>query len=200
MHPRILGNASGSTSKRSLPPGAPPRPNALLRLPTSLPSGFATLANRQTASSLAILEGVDRLASLSLDQPRHSLAEQPSLIRGFKATIPSSEMAKQRRRLIRGGMAEEELGGKMGLKRLGDRARGLLTEGNGEEGEGSESSHDGTRRSRRKAREKRRAGEAKSKNYHLEDLVKQADEIAQDKDNLQTRSVSPAAFWLHGYS
>jgi division protein 1 len=101
-------------------------------------------------------------------------------------------MAKQRRRLIRGGMAEEELGGKMGLKRLGDRARGLLTEG-GEEGEGSESSADvGGRRSRRKAREKRRAGEGKhvKGKYHLEDLVKQADEIAQDKDNLQTRSVS----------
>lgn len=194
MHPRILGNAAASNSKRTLPPGPAPRPNALLRLPTSLPGGFATLSNRQTASSLAIIESVDKLASLSLDQPRlHPLQEeQPSLIRGFKATIPSSEVAKQRRRLIRGGMAEEELGGKMGLKRLGDRARGLLTEG-GEEGEGSESSHDGGRKSRRKAREKRRAAEgknAKGKKYHLEDLVKQADEIAQDKDNLQTRTVS----------
>lgn len=78
----------------------------------------------------------------------------------------------------------------MGLKRLGDRARGLLTEG--DEDAGSESSLDMGRKSRRKAREKRRMQEGNKHSkgkLHLEDLVKQADEIALDKDNLDTRTV-----------
>jgi division protein 1 len=119
--------------------------------------------------------------------------EQPSLIKGFKATIPSSELPKQRRRLIRGGLGEEELGGKLGLKKLGDRARGLLTEGC-EDGDPRDQQEleMGRKSTRRKARERRRVQDAHGGRGKLclEDLVKQADEISQDKENLHTRTVS----------
>lgn len=189
MNPRIL--AQTNPSSRGIGRSTPVPPSQLLRLPTTLPSTFSQLSGqRQTSTSLAIIESVDRLAQLSLTPPPMEV-EQPSLIKGFKATIPSSELAKQRRRLIRGGMVEEELGGKLGLKKLGDRARGLLTDGMEEERD--EIIEMGRKSSRRRAREKRRsqAGSSHFKSkLHLEDLVKQADEIAQDKENLHTRTVS----------
>jgi division protein 1 len=198
MQPRFLNHpaaASGSSSRPlTKPPGRPASPYPLLRLPTALPAGISNVANRTTSSSLAILEAVDKLASMSLDGgPRNSAFAQevpPSLIRGFKATIPSSELAKQRRRVVRGGLVEEELGGKIGLKKLGDRARGLLTE----RGEEDERELDMGRKSRkrRKARESRRKSEGRhlEGRLHLEDLVKQAEEIRQDKENLHVRTVS----------
>lgn len=87
--------------------------------------------------------------------------------------------------MIRGGLVDEDLGHeKIGLKKLGDRARGLLTEG-----DDAESGLGVGRKSRKKRRERvdarKRAGR-----LHLEDLVKQADEIAQDKENLNVRTVS----------
>ncbi|RSH90672.1 Mitochondrial fission protein [Saitozyma podzolica] len=196
MQPRFLNHpaaASGSSSRPlTKPPGRPASPYPLLRLPTALPAGISNVANRTTSSSLAILEAVDKLASMSLDGgPRNSAFAQevpPSLIRGFKATIPSSELAKQRRRVVRGGLVEEELGGKIGLKKLGDRARGLLTE----RGEEDERELDMGRKSRkrRKARESRRKSEGRhlEGRLHLEDLVKQAEEIRQDKENLHVRT------------
>jgi len=149
-----------------------------------------------TATSLAILENAESLARMNLDAADAWSPPNPedrvSLIRGFKATIPSSELSKQRRRMLRGEIVDGEIGatdGKLGLKKLGDRARGLLTEGDsGDEGElaiGRKS------RRRKKKRDARRnsAGHLESK-LHLEDLVQQADEIAQDKENLRIRQVS----------
>jgi division protein 1 len=116
----------------------------------------------------------------------------PSLIRGFRATVPSSELPKQRRRMLRGGLVDEDFSGaKIGLKRLGDRARGLLTiEEDGENG-----SENGLGVGRRQKKRKARRSEAKrlEEKLHLEDLVKQADEIAQDKENLNVRTVSQLA-------
>jgi division protein 1 len=115
--------------------------------------------------------------------------DHPSLIRGFKATVPSSELPKQRRRMIRGGLVDQDLGfEKIGLRRLGDRARGLLTE----RGEDDEVEGLGVGRKTRKKRRKTRLSEGRhlEGKLHLEDLLKQADEIAQDKENLGVREVS----------
>ena len=179
MHPKFLNSAAGP-SRTPLPPS---RPLPLLRLPTSLPAGISGLPAWSTSNSLAIQEAVERLAHMSMD----SIAEDgmtPSLIRGFRATVPSSELPKQRRRMIRGGMVDEDLGHeKIGLKKLGDRARGLLTEG-----EDADQGLGVGRKSRKKRRER---GDARKRagRLHLEDLVKQADEIAQDKENLNVRTV-----------
>jgi division protein 1 len=124
---------------------------------------------------------------MSLDAvPEEEANSTPSLIRGFKATVPSSELPKQRRRMIRGGLMDADMGyEKIGLKKLGDRARGLLTEGD----EAEEGSLGVGRKSRRKRRERGDARKREGK-LHLEDLVKQADEIAVDKENLNVRTVS----------
>ena len=194
MNPRIVGHASAA-SARGLTRAGPVPPSQLLRLPTHLPSTFTSLtasSGRQNLSTLAILETADTIQNLSLTPPPLEM-EQPSLIKGFKATIPSSELPKQRRRLIRGGLGEAELGGKLGLKKLGDRARGLLTEA-GEDGDPRDQQEleMGRKSTRRKARERRRVQDAHGGRGKLclEDLVKQADEIAQDKENLHTRTVS----------
>lgn len=88
--------------------------------------------------------------------------------------------------MIRGGLVDEDLGyEKIGLKRLGDRARGLLTEGEDADHEGL-----GVGRKNRKKRRERKDMRRLEGKLHLEDLVKQADEIAQDKENLNIRTVS----------
>ncbi|WVQ64748.1 mitochondrial division protein 1 [Kwoniella botswanensis] len=190
MQPRFLNAASTYGPSRSL--GKPPsRPSSLMRLPTSLPYGISNVGVKPTSSSLAIIEAVDRLSALSLTTPEEGLAgDQPSLIKGFKATIPSSELAKQRRRLIRGGIIDQDLGNeKLGLKKLGDRARGLLT--NHEEDQEGEGELDIGRKAKRRKRqrESRRISEGRhlEGKLHLEDLVQQADEIQQDKENLHVR-------------
>ena len=173
MQPKFInpGSQNGSSAKR---------PSPLLRLPTALPGGISGMQNRSTSSSLAIQEAVEKLMHMSMDDAVDDHA--PSLIRGFKATIPSSELPKQRRRMIRGGLVDADMGyEKIGLKKLGDRARGLLTEGQGEDqglGVG--------RRARRKMR--RREPRSRDSKLLLDDLLQQAEEIKQDKENLQVRT------------
>lgn len=195
MQPRFLKAASSSKPAGNLPRPASPYP--LLRLPTSLPAGIASLPNRTTSSSLAILEAVDKLASLSLEPPKDGPeGAAPSLIRGFKATVPSSELPKQRRRMLRGGMVDQGLiHERIGLKKLGDRARGLLTER--EDDAPSEDSLGVGRKSRRKKRARMSEGRHLEGKLHVEDLLKQADEIAQDKENLHVRTVSAPAPHSH---
>lgn len=100
--------------------------------------------------------------------------------------------------MLRGEIVDADIGGdgKLGLKKLGDRARGLLTEG-GEEQDGELAIGRKSRR-RKKKRDARRnsSGHLESK-LHLEDLLQQADEIAQDKDNLRIRQVGSGVFNAH---
>lgn len=200
MQNRFVNSGPSGSTPRTLPTGSQggsrtQSPYPLLRLPTALPAGLSNIAKPDTSSSLAIIEAVPRLTALSLDAPHTGPGGAlPSLIRGFKATIPSSEIPKQRRRMIRGGLVDEDLGGKIGLKRLGDRARGLLTDGEMAGQEENELEMGRRSRRRRKARENKRQGDGRGgieSKLHLEDLVKQADEIAQDKENLSVRTVGP---------
>ena len=188
LHPRFINPSSQSTSRSVTRP--PDRPHPLLRLPTALPSGISGLPSRSTANSLTIQEAVEKLTNMSLDSTPPTQEMMPSLIRGYRATVPSSELPKQRRRMIRGGLVDEDFGyEKIGLKRLGDRARGLLTE-QPEDALGSEASF-GTAKKRRKRKTRSHDARRREGKLHLEDLVKQADEIAQDKENLHVRTVSP---------
>ncbi|KAL7418917.1 Mitochondrial fission protein [Cryptotrichosporon argae] len=190
MHPRFLNAANTYNTNRSVGQ-APARPGSLLRLPTVLPAGMPRIQAKQTSLSLAILESADRLASLSLSPPPRpeEQVDAPSLIRGFKATIPSSELAKQRRRMIRGGLIDRDLGfEKIGLKKLGDQARGLLTQADDGPGNGELDLGVGRKKRRRHRQARRVSGDRHLEGkLHLEDLVQQADEIAQDKENLHVR-------------
>ncbi|BEJ17994.1 hypothetical protein CspHIS471_0702710 [Cutaneotrichosporon sp. HIS471] len=188
---RILADLAPSlmhhkfTSRAGTPVGLtrPHRPS-LLRLPTNVPGVGRFGQEPPSATSLAILENAEVLAQLSLD--RGESASEVSLIRGFRATIPSSELSKQRRRTQRGELVDTDLGGdRLGLRKLGERARGLLTEGEHSGGEGDDRPGRKTRRRRKQSRASREA--LLASNVHLEDLLKAADEIAQDKDNLRVR-------------
>ena len=141
-----------------------------------------------------------------------------SLIRGFKATIPTSELAKQRRRRVRGGVADDDLllldddgqgagsssaarlagRNKIGLKKLGDRARGLLTNEGEEQTEIElEEERSRARKSRRRRLRKGRGAKGEGarelgiiEGLGLDELTRQVKEIAVDKDNLTVRKVS----------
>jgi division protein 1 len=92
--------------------------------------------------------------------------------------------------MIRGGLVDEDMGyEKIGLKKLGDRARGLLTEG-GDTGDESGLEVGRRGKKRRKGRQSKVGAGGFGGKIHLEDLVQQADEIAQDKENLHVRTVS----------
>lgn len=180
MQPRYSKGLAGRSSSPM-----PPRPG-LLRLPTHIPGLNMGPVQPTSSTGIQILERADALTRLSLDDD----APAVSLIRGFKATIPTSELSKQRRRLIRGGLVDEDLGGKLGLKALGDRARGLLTDGSDEIEAQHEAKRKDKRSRRKKLRERRSTMAHLEGKLHLEDLLQQADEIAQDKDNLAVRQVT----------
>ena len=185
----------------------------------------------ETSTSLAIIENVPALLTLSIPPAKAGLSDdsrllengnaggslepQVSLIRGFKATIPTSELAKQRRRRVRGGVADDDLllldssgagssstpgsgKNKIGLKKLGDRARGLLTQEGEEQTELElEEERQRARKSRRRRLRKGRGGAAEGarelgimEGLGLDELTKQVKEIAVDKDNLRVRKVS----------
>jgi division protein 1 len=149
-----------------------------------------------------IMEAVPRLLATPVDGSdadptygTHRSLDKVPLIQGFKATIPSSEMAKQRRRRVRGGVADEEVGaGKIGLKKLGDQARGLLTEGEEQaevpDEQGAMVVGRKSKRRRRGHKDSRNHSISAGKELGLEELMRQADEIGMDKDNLRVRRVS----------
>lgn len=90
---------------------------------------------------------------------------------------------------MRGGLADEEVGGsKMGLKRLADKARGLLTEGDMEDE--TERNLGVGRKQRRKRKGARSGSVGPTKQMSMEELAVEVDEIVVDKDNLRVRRVS----------
>jgi division protein 1 len=174
----------------------------------------------ETSTSLAILENVPALLNLSIPgsnfNPASSSSDASRLLENgvgegtessvslFKATIPTSELAKQRRRRVRGGVADDDLllldgpGNKIGLKKLGDRARGLLTNEGEEQTELElEEERSRARKSRRRRLRKGRGGKGEGarelgimEGLGLDELTRQVKEIAVDKDNLTVRKVS----------
>ena len=212
MNPKGLGAKSGSAARilGSYEGRGGGTVSALGRFSTGLPQTFKYRKETPTATSLMIMEAVPRLLATPVDVSstatgedddvftahRHrSAVEKVPLIQGFKATIPSSEMAKLRRRRVRGGLADEEVGGggKIGLKRLGDQARGLLTEGEGDQARRNEGEDQGKtvgRKSRRRRKGYKDARGPGGREFPLEELMRQADEIGMDKENLRVRRVS----------
>lgn len=195
MNPKGVG---ANTSARLLGQSSRGTISALSRLTPGLPQTFR-YKEKPTATSLMIMEAVPRLLATpvdgtDVDSSYGTHLDKVPLIQGFKATIPSSEMAKQRRRRVRGGVADEEVGGgKIGLKKLGDQARGLLTEGDGEaEAQDETTAMVVGRKSKRRRRghkDARNHSISSGKELGLEELMRQADEIGMDKENLRVRRV-----------
>ncbi|SPO27634.1 related to CAF4 - CCR4 associated factor [Ustilago trichophora] len=105
--------------------------------------------NGITSHELFVLEESDRILATAaqdldpdanqtgpratIEAPKSKSEPSVSLLRGFQATIPSSTEGRQRRRRVRAIASGFEDGPegptKLGLKAMGDKARGLMVEG-----------------------------------------------------------------------
>ncbi|KAL7416803.1 WD40-repeat-containing domain protein [Mrakia frigida] len=205
MTPRFIASAASSSSTS--------RPSSSSQaLGRGLPSSSLTLASfpsfprRTTSTSLQILENIPSLLSTYIPESPGSSSQQAgggpqvSLLRGFQATVPSSEKGKERRRKVRGGVATKELelgssGKALGLKKLGMESRGLLGETEQEqETEGEGMAMTGKERRRRKRDKAAGAGGKKGEGQGKgmgglgrEELLKMEEEIGWDRENVVVR-------------
>ncbi|TFK40910.1 WD40 repeat-like protein [Crucibulum laeve] len=157
--------------------------------------GFATLgraplrlglgSRRITSRDLQIVEATDELLEAEVPEAE-GVASSVSLLRGFNATIPSADQSRSRRRQTRSVETP-----RLGLKKLGMNARGLMVEDDDHEGQSIASEEDmvlvqaeiGSRKSKKKGRESLSA----LKKLGDEELTRQTKEIVRDKENLHVR-------------
>ena len=142
-------------------------------------------SKRITSGDLQIIEATEELLEVEIPEP-NGVASNVSLLRGFNATIPSAEQSKTRRRQMRNVDTP-----KLGLKKLGMSARGLLTEQ--EDHEDVEDVEDDVVivvRENTGQRKKGRESLSATKTLGKEELTRQTQEIMRDKENLHVRRVS----------
>lgn len=184
MTPRMMNAAAAVTSRsrgriNSVISGGSRMDFATLgRAPMRL-----TLGNRRvTSRDLEIAEAKEELLDAEVPEPE-GIASDVSLLRGFNATIPSSERNRTRRRQIRNVDAP-----RVGLKQLGQSARGMLEEEE-DERQSVASEEDVVVVGPRQWKGKRRARESLSTTKILgkDELTRQAHEIVRDKENLHVR-------------
>lgn len=138
-------------------------------------------SRRITSGDLQIFEAAEELLEADVPEPV-GVASDVSLLRGFNATIPSAEQSKTRRRQMRSVETP-----RLGLKRLGMSARGLLTEEEDHEGQSVASEDDVVvvRHPKKKGRESLSA----AKTLGVEELSRQTQEIMRDKENIHVKRV-----------
>ncbi|KAI0823146.1 WD40 repeat-like protein [Trametes gibbosa] len=189
MTPRVFNAATVSGRSRGSLGGA--RSSAvdfatLGRAPLRL--GFGS--RRITSRDLQIVEATEELLEQEVPEPE-GVAQNVSLLRGFKATIPSAEKSRIRRRQTRNVETP-----RLGLKQLGMSARGLLGDDDDHDGASVASEDDvvmvgRTDRNGRdrkvKAKRKGRQSLSAGKTFGMDELVRQTHEIERDKENLHVR-------------
>jgi mitochondrial division protein 1 len=159
---------------------------------------FATLGRtrlglntrRITSRDLQIVEATEELLDAEVPEPE-GVASDISLLRGFNATIPSSEQSRSRRRQMRNVETP-----RLGFKKSGLNARGLITDEDDLEGQSVVNEEDVvvvSRLNAGKQKGKRRGRESLStlKTLGKDELSRQTKEIQRDKENIQVRKVCP---------
>ncbi|KAF9234970.1 WD40-repeat-containing domain protein [Melanogaster broomeanus] len=142
-------------------------------------------SRRVTSRDLQVAEATEELLNAEVPEP-DGVASDVSLLRGFNATIPSSEKNRTRRRQMRNVDVP-----KVGLKKIGLHARGLLEDEEADDVQSVASEDDvvvvgpGRRKGKRKARESLSTTKILGKS----ELTRQAEEISKDKENLHVRRV-----------
>ncbi|KAH8086632.1 WD40 repeat-like protein [Cristinia sonorae] len=143
---------------------------------------------RITSRDLQIVEASEELLEAEIPEPE-GVAQDVSLIRGFNATIPSADKGRSRRRQTRNVDAP-----RMGLKKLGMSARGLMVDEEEHEGESVASEEDVVMVGRpeprgRNLRPKKKGRQSLSagKVIGTDELKRQTHEIKRDKENLHVR-------------
>lgn len=155
---------------------------------------FATLgrtrlglnSRRITSRDLQIVEATEELLDAEVPEPE-GVASNISLLQGFNATIPSAEQSRSRRRQMRNVETP-----RLGIKKLGMNARGLMSDEDDLEGQSVASEDDVVvipRLGAGKQRGKRRGRESLStlKTLGKDELSRQTKEIQRDKENLHVR-------------
>ncbi|KAL5534843.1 hypothetical protein ACEPAG_1308 [Sanghuangporus baumii] len=182
MTPKMISSAASSSSKSRGSLGATDGRMDIAALGRA-PLRFGLGTRRITSTDLQVAEANVELLNEDVPEPV-GVASDVSLLRGFKATIPSAERGKSRRHQMRNVNTVH-----IGLKKLGTNARGLLAEDayHGHESGSDDDvvmvdAHPKKRRGRR-TRESLGASVALGK----EELRRQEQEILLDKENIHVR-------------
>ncbi|KAG1828609.1 WD40-repeat-containing domain protein [Suillus variegatus] len=187
MTPRMINAAAtvSSRSRSSLGASAPGGSRldfaTLGRAPMRLTLG----TRRITSRDLQIIEATDELLDAEIPEAG-GIASDVSLLRGFNATVPSSEKNRTRRKQMRNVETP-----RIGLKKLGMSARGMMIEDEEERSIASEEDvvvvsrldERGKRKGKRRGRESLSSAKALGK----DELRRQTQEIILDKENLHVR-------------
>ena len=153
------------------------------------PNRLTGAGRRLTSHDLEIVEATSELLQAEIPDPE-GVASDVSLLRGFNATIPSSERGKTRRRKTRNVDTPH-----LGLKRLGMNARGLLSDSNYDSAVSEDPSAKTSKTRARRGRESLAA----TVRLGRDELERQAQEILLDKENLRVRRVRvPRRFLILG--
>jgi mitochondrial division protein 1 len=168
---------------------------------------FATLGRtrlglntrRITSRDLQIVEATEELLDAEVPE-QEGVASDISLLRGFNATIPSAEQSRSRRRQMRNVETP-----KLGFKKLGLNARGLMTDEDDLEDQSVASEDDVVvvpRPGAGKQKGKRRGRESLStlKTLGRDELSRQTKEILRDKENIHVRRVCLMSTHVDGLS
>ncbi|KAJ7651943.1 WD40-repeat-containing domain protein [Mycena polygramma] len=183
MTPRMISSTASASLRRPPPLGPGPQPRSKLDFRTLGRAPLRmSMARRITSGDLQIVEATEELLHTDIPEP-DGVASDVSLLRGFNATIPSSEQGRTRRRQMRNVDTP-----RIGLKKLGMNARGLLTEDEDHDVQ-SVTSEDDVVVVPREGKGKRRGRESLSaaKTLGKDELTRQSKEIMRDKENIHVR-------------
>ncbi|PSS37147.1 hypothetical protein PHLCEN_2v1020 [Hermanssonia centrifuga] len=190
MTPRMMNAAATVSSRARASVGGSGMSGSRMDFATigRAPLRFSLNTHRITSRDLQIVEATEELLEEEVPEPE-GVASNVSLLKGFNATIPSAEKSRTRRRQTRNVDAP-----RLGLKKLGMNARGLLGEDDDHDGDSVASEEDmvvvgrpekGAKQG--KAKRKGRQSLSAGKTFGREELVRQTKEIRRDKENIHVR-------------
>ncbi|KAG2370298.1 WD40-repeat-containing domain protein [Suillus spraguei] len=184
MTPRMITAAATVSSRSRGSLGASASGGSRLDFATlgRAPMRLTLGTRRITSRDLQIVEATDELLDAEIPEAE-GIASDVSLLRGFNATVPSSEKNRTRRKQMRNVETP-----RIGLKKLGMSARGMMMEDEEERSEDdvvvvSRLDERGKRKGKRRGRESLSAAKALGK----DELRRQTQEILLDKENLHVR-------------
>jgi mitochondrial division protein 1 len=186
MTPRMMNAAAASSSRRNdgKAGGASHQLGftTLGRSPMRLSLG----SRRVTSRDLQIVEAAPELLQEDVPEPE-GIASDVSLLRGFKATIPSATKGRMRRRQARNVDVSP-----LGLKKLGSNVRSLPDEDlvGAEASQGDDVVLIGKKKGKWKPKRRGRQSLGAGIAFGKEELERQTDEIIRDKENVHVRRVS----------
>lgn len=178
MTPRMLNSANNTRSRKTIQNSSSFA--TLGRAPLRLGLGST---RRLTSRDLQIVEATDELLDVEVPEP-DGVATTVSLLRGFNATVPSAEQGKTRRRQMRNVDTP-----RIGLKKLGLNARGLISDADDETQSAASEEDLVVVESKRNSKRKGRESLSASKILGREELSRQKKEIMHDKENIHVKRV-----------